>query len=714
MTRPSLILLPPTSVEPLGKTKVIKRGKGPKKGAARRYRRTKPHNSQVPTGYDQVLHIRYRLFLQDLLGIKVLAVYDTLRSLIWRQDDYGIDALRCAANQGFLAAKSTERELSKISGVTREKVKECLQRLVALGWITPYVPSAPQKPFDLPFGVKVWELGLRVCHGGVWTESLYATGQQELWYAAADARSQERWGLPYRKTSPQTQKETSSDTLIALQMIPAPKTPAPRRKSAAGIPMTQEAMVEYAARFEGLSVDPRVYGPEAPHLDPEAWMLAPLMAEETNSIDSAFMFGDALSEAANYRSGTIRSAESPKIERKTENVTLEESRAYNDEANELSGRNHATMWPESCHLEWSETTESQRVSADLGPIQETTIDSSLRMTFPTGKVFHTSYESLSPSGKSSDPSAPKEAKAKTGAGFARPASALAAFVRLRTEIEVGSASPPDDSLPEQTPKPQVPLAPLSPVGENWPDPVTDSGDCPRNEETSVTPPNRSRASDPAQPPADPPNAAAEALTGAGEALPVVRPDLTSVLSVIEVAKARSRAAIEVKLQKARSRERKKENLTSDKAYRSQKPAAQNIEKAWREEMLQAFPDVPLIAWFKREQGKLLARKEGKLIADLLDGYGGDEAVVENLVRGFVVHWDKFGPLLTKTKDGVPTIGLLYACHASVMVELRRLVKTPMNHVEYADWLASMKHDPFAVPPPELLATHKAAKAGAKK
>ena len=714
MSSPVLVLLPPATVAPLGKTKVIKRGQGPKKGARRRYRRTKQHNTIVPTGYDQVLHIRYRLFLQDLLGIKALAVYDSLRSLIWRQDEYGIDALRCAANQGFLAAKSTERELSKISGVTREKVKECLQQLVSIGWITPYVPSAPQKPFDLPFGVKVWELGVRVCQRNVWTESLYATVQQEHWYAAADTRSQDRWGLPYRKTSPQTQKETASDTLIALQVIPAPKTPAPRRKSAAGIPMSKEAMVEYAQRFEGLSVDPRVYGPEAPHLDPEAWMLAPLMADEAHALDSAFMFGDALSEAANYGSGTVWSPKPREAEPKTEFDGDEESGTYGDEADELSGRNQATMWPESCHLEWQETTESQRSSKDLGPIQETTIDSPHRMTFPTGKVFYTSYKSLSPSGKPSDPSAPRGAKAKTGAGFARPSSGLAALVRLRTEIEVGSASLPDDSHPEQTPKPPAPPAPLSPVGENSPNSVTGLGACPRSEEISVTPPNRTRTPDPTQPPPSTHQEAAEADTGAGEALPTVKPDLSSVLSVIEAAKARSRAAVEVKLQKARTKERKKENLTSDKAYRSQKPGAMRIEQAWREEMAQAFPDVPQIAWFKREQGKLLARKEGKLIADLIDGYAGDEAAVENLVRGFVTHWDKFGPMLTKTKDGVPTIGLLYACHASVMVELRRFVKTPMNHAEYADWLASVKQDPFAVPPPELLATHKAAKAGAKK
>jgi hypothetical protein len=189
-----------------------------------------------------------------------------------------------------------------------------------------------------------------------------------------------------------------------------------------------------------------------------------------------------------------------------------------------------------------------------------------------------------------------------------------------------------------------------------------------------------------------------------------------VLAVVEQAKARSRAAVEVKLQKARGKERKKANLTSDSAYRNQKPAALRIEQVWREEMLAAFPDLPQIAWFKREHGKLIARKEGKLVADLLEGYGGDETSVLRLVRGFVVHWDKFGPMLTKSHDTEPTIGLLYACHASVMVELRRIDKLPLGatHTDYAAWLESVKHDPFAAPPPEMLALHKASKARDKK
>ena len=188
-----------------------------------------------------------------------------------------------------------------------------------------------------------------------------------------------------------------------------------------------------------------------------------------------------------------------------------------------------------------------------------------------------------------------------------------------------------------------------------------------------------------------------------------------MLAVVEQAKARSRAAVEVKLQKQRTKERKKANLTSDAAYRSQKPAALRIEQVWREVMGKAFPDLPLIAWFKREHGKLIARKEGKLVADLLDGHGGDEAAVVNLVQGFVTHWDKFGPMLTKAHDTEPTVGLLYACHASVMVELRRLVKIPpLAAGQYADWQAAAEHDPFAIPPAELLASRKATKARGRK
>lgn len=148
-----------------------------------------------------------------------------------------------------------------------------------------------------------------------------------------------------------------------------------------------------------------------------------------------------------------------------------------------------------------------------------------------------------------------------------------------------------------------------------------------------------------------------------------------------------------------------------------------IEEVWREEMGQAFPDIPQIAWFKKERGKVLARKEGKLVADLIDGYGGDEAIVTGIIRSFVQRWDVFGPMLTKTIDSVPTLGLLYACHASVLAESRKLAAKPVPAKprtsvsvidEYETWMRDHSGDSFARPPAELEAAYLAAKAKLKK
>lgn len=184
--------------------------------------------------------------------------------------------------------------------------------------------------------------------------------------------------------------------------------------------------------------------------------------------------------------------------------------------------------------------------------------------------------------------------------------------------------------------------------------------------------------------------------------------IAKVASLVEEAKARSRAAMEAKLQKQRSKERKSSNLASDASYRQQKSAAQRLERVWRDEMALAFPDIPQIAWFKHERGKLVARKEGKLAADLLDGYGGDEKVCADIVETFVRHWNAFGPMLTRQEGGVPTFGLLYACHATVVAEGVRLKRQHDAVSRYEDWKREHAGDDFAVAPPELEAAYKAA------
>ena len=756
MPQPSLILLPPSGYSAQGvvpkKIKISPREAPQRK--VRHYTRDTPRKTIIPRGFDMVSTIRHRMDLPTLLGIKLLAVYDTLRSLIWRKTESGNPFLREAITVGVLAAKGSEREIARHSGVTATKVKECLKRLQAMGWITPYVPGVDASRYELPNGVRVWELGSRAKQGGKWQEQMHSSSVQDAWYEAMDLKSLAHWGLDYRKTSPATQLETATDVLIDLNVIKPPKAPRPRQKSAAGIPMALDTMLAYAESFAGLRVDPRVYGPQADYENSDAWFCAPQwfeagiedMGESGESEEiTDHMFSNAAEEATAQAaaSRTIWSENEPKNAQKTR-ISLEKTGAISSSCDgtvaRASGPNQSTECLDSQRFEPLEICTITSEIKQLARIETAPIHNNHSSTFPTEKSIHTSYEFPFPSEKYSGPSHPKKAKAEAvqprAAARIQPSPVFGRFrgrnekSKKKPQATMGSPSQsqrgflstPYDEFPQTpTPKPLAPPSPLSPKSESENENsailVTDPQTVPlilSTEKPRVMPPERPRASNPSQPPAPQRIAPVEASRGAGEAIPVTPPNLTAILDVIEQSKARSRAAIEAKFQKARTKERKKENLTSDKAYRSQKPGAMRIEQAWREEMAQAFPDVPQIAWFKREQGKLLARKEGKLIADLIDGYAGDEAAVENLVRGFVTHWDKFGPMLTKTKDGVPTIGLLYACHASVMVELRRFVKTPMNHVEYADWLASVKQDPFAVPPPDLLATHKAAKAGAKK
>ena len=196
--------------------------------------------------------------------------------------------------------------------------------------------------------------------------------------------------------------------------------------------------------------------------------------------------------------------------------------------------------------------------------------------------------------------------------------------------------------------------------------------------------------------------APEAASGPG------RGGLDKVASLVEQAKARSRATMEAKLQRQQGKERKASNLASTKSYRSQRSAAQRLEQVWRDEMRSAFPDIPQIAWFKYERGKMTARKEGKLAADLIDGYGGDEKVCADIVETFLRNWNFFGPLLTKQDNGIPTFGLLYACHATVVAEGVRLKKQLDVVAQYEAWKRENAGNDFAVAPPELEAAYKAA------
>lgn len=203
-------------------------------------------------------------------------------------------------------------------------------------------------------------------------------------------------------------------------------------------------------------------------------------------------------------------------------------------------------------------------------------------------------------------------------------------------------------------------------------------------------------------PEDPRRTPPEAASGDGKGS-----SMAEIERLVADAKARSREALAAKVEKLRSKERKASNLISDKAVRGQKSAAMRLEHTWKSEMSTAFPSTPQIAWFKQERGKVLPRKEGKLAADLLDGYSGDETVVTQLVETFVRCWGELGPMLTKQDDSVPTFGLLYACHATVAAEMPRLLKKMDIVARYEAWKAANAGNDFAVPPADLEAAYKA-------
>lgn len=216
-------------------------------------------------------------------------------------------------------------------------------------------------------------------------------------------------------------------------------------------------------------------------------------------------------------------------------------------------------------------------------------------------------------------------------------------------------------------------------------------------------------------PSQTPNVAPEPAQDATEAVPEPPkpPKLTAaqqreaLKALVEDTRARSRAALEAKVEKLKAKERKRANLSSDMSYREQRSGALRLEQVWRDHMGQLFPNVPQMAWFKREGMKLSARKEGKLVADLIDGYG-DEKLVEEMLVSYVKNWSSlFGPMLTKQGNTFPTIGLFYASHATVMAETVRLRSQHDAVAQYEAWKAEHASDPFAVPPPELEAAYKA-------
>lgn len=681
----------------------------------------------VPTGFDQVLHLRYRLFLPALLGHQVLTVYDALRSCIWRQDTYGPENLMERAQRGYLAAQVPQKHLGMMTGVARQRVNMHLKRLERMGWVS---SSGGQRSG----GPKTYELGIRKPQHSHWAEALYADGVMIGWYEQAEGVSQARFGRPYRKLDPDDQFPIAAEivrqggvTAHNSRGVTAPALAPPVLASSALVPPDMGGVTpgDLLQGVSPLAVPSAAFLPVAPEWRPDAAAFAFAPAADGGVTPVVGGVTGGVTQGVTTQAVSYAEVEFSPPETASEPDGIQMVFHLGNTPGLEGGG--VTGGDTGCHGSGQVTaSESAEKSCDFGSLSlgcETDIHSMHRMLSPTGKESSISYLFLSPFGeRSSVQAVASESEADSGACSLRSLASEPILGSSRSLPEAHAGVHLEPSLQtSQTPKPPVAPAPLSPGAgfglENLDrSPGVTSPE--RISEVSPVPVRVPRPSLPPDPdPASAPDRASAPLTGSEAPNPSRLADLASV---VEEAKARSRAAVEAKLAKQRAKDQKRANLSSDASYRAQKTAAMRIEEVWREEMKRFFPDVPQIAWFKREGRKLVARKEGKLVADLIDGYGGDEAAVTGLVRVFVQRWGVFGPMLTKSSDGVPTLGLLYACHATVMAESRKYAQQPAPAgpvvspiTAYEDWIRDHSGDSFSRPPPELEAAYVAAKAAKK-
>lgn len=604
--------------------------------------------TSIPEGFDPVPHLRYKLHLQAALGLPLLAVYDALRSTIWRQDSYGPEVLRAHVAKGYLASEATQAALAITTGLGRSRISGHLQKLESLGWIVA-VPQRSRKT------AKVYELGIRKPDGNHWVEISYADTIQRGWYESINAAAVHLHGMPYRNLE-------LADQLSAVREFLDGLTPA---SGAVDVPDENTKSTETTSESSSESRD-----------------FEGLAASKVACEEALLDFDVPVGNNKMFPLGT------PTFVNTSPNL-VESQAVFNTAKNYIDSlhRQTLTTFGSTLRTSYSESSlHSVRVGASAVASDSDPSGSSLR-SLPD----------------SSSPSTP---------AFGLPSDAPS----LRSVPQ----PPADPAEPYPSPVPPPPFPPRSAFA--WtpetvfrglvtaPDADTLEPEREQPKETPQMARGAISTPDPLPAPSEATNVAPSPLPGPPAG---IRDTLSDLKALAEATKARSREAMEAKFQKRRTKERKAENLTSDKSYRAQKTAAQRLEGVWREEMDRMFPEVPQIAWFKREKGKVLARKEGRLVADLLDGYGGDESVVEGIIQSFIRYWADFGPMLTKQTDSVPTLGLLYACHATVAAESVRLRKRDGAIEQYETWKRDNASNPFAVPPPDLEAAYKAALAKKK-
>jgi hypothetical protein len=164
----------------------------------------------VPTGFDQVLHLRYRLYLPAVLGLPLLAVYDALRSFVWRQEDYGPEALTRLSSKGFLAAAPTQTQIGGVTHLARETVNRSLRKLERMGWIIVDESSRPGTP-------KVYRLGLKAGDTFGGSEAPYADAVMGGWYSALDAKARAQHKTAYRHLPSHLQVQLVTAHLTSLK-----------------------------------------------------------------------------------------------------------------------------------------------------------------------------------------------------------------------------------------------------------------------------------------------------------------------------------------------------------------------------------------------------------------------------------------------------------------------------------------------------------------
>lgn len=662
----------------------------------------------MPRGFDQVRQLRYRLCLPAVIGLPVLSVYDTVRSNVWRQADYGPERLRQYVLEGDLAAQVSNREISVITGVGHGRVYEHLKSLLNLGWIKKervYGKGGATEGTIYTLGNVCPDLG-----GG--TETWYADLVMEEWYAAVDASAQESLRSSYRKLTPEQQVQRVREYLFdrypfLLETLPSRrvnKTRTPTGGSVVPLPDRDE-------RVDVSLITPS--GGNAISL-PEGWKLHGT--------------SDVTPSGGNANTGLRFSKHVPETAF-LETQELDRTQHLRDVFRALPPVG-ATRYPQRGQRETAlngahplkyaaKSVNSPATYIALIDNSSTTLRSTLRTSYSESSCTPCSSSGLAPlitdSSSAPDrqrhdaptthpvPLAPPSFAEQVEGGCVIGTGTDGGAMAWQRRTETGSGA---------TNGPKVGFGRYEGDGE-----------APRA--VSVRPPPRGLegrvAATPAPAPKarlSSPKAKPEPKTEAAVPAPVVRPKTASegidqLVPEIEAAKERTRQAHTEAMRKEQTKKQKRANLGSDKSYAAQKTAAQEVEQVWREEMRVAFPDLPQIAWFKREGFKLVARKEGKLAADLLDGYGGDVGVVSAMVESFLRNWDVFGPMLTKQDDSIPTFGLLYACHASVAAESIKLRKRTEVIERYQAWERENAGNAFAVPPAELEAAYRAATAKPK-